>query len=97
MGVLDPKGIVADIPRSHGWQYEKQIPLDSKELLDYAIPLIRMMKAAILVGTIPTTREISCVAASHLTAASRRFVGAPDSPWLSPTKDYEPFAVTGSA
>ena len=41
MGVPDPKGIVTDIPGSHGWQYEKQIPINSKALVDYAVPFIR--------------------------------------------------------
>jgi predicted transport protein len=40
MGVSDPKGIVTDVPRSHDWTYEKQIPVDSNELVDYAIPFI---------------------------------------------------------
>jgi predicted transport protein len=40
MGVSDPKGIVTDIPRSHEWVYQKEIPLDSKGLVDYAIPFI---------------------------------------------------------
>ena len=38
-GVSDPKGIVADI-RRHDWQHENEIPVDSKELVDYAIPFI---------------------------------------------------------
>ena len=28
-GLPDPKGIVTDIPKSHGWQYEKEIPIAS--------------------------------------------------------------------
>jgi predicted transport protein len=40
MGVSDPKGIVTDIPPSNQWVYEKEIPIDSKELVDYAIPFI---------------------------------------------------------
>ena len=37
MGLPDPKGIVTDIPGSHEWQYEKQIPINSKALVDYAM------------------------------------------------------------
>jgi predicted transport protein len=33
MGVSDPTGIASDIPRSHDWTYEKQIPVDSNELV----------------------------------------------------------------
>ena len=40
MGVSDPKGIATDIPRSKKWVYQKEIPLNSVELVDYAIPFI---------------------------------------------------------
>jgi predicted transport protein len=39
-GLPDPRGIVTDIPKSHGWQYEKEIPIDSVELVDYVMPFI---------------------------------------------------------
>jgi predicted transport protein len=39
-GMPDPKGIITDIPKSHGWQFEKEIPIDSKQLVDYAIPFV---------------------------------------------------------
>ena len=38
-GLSDPKGIVADI-RRHGWPHEKEVPVNSKDLVDYAIPFI---------------------------------------------------------
>jgi predicted transport protein len=37
MGVPDPKGIVADIPAKHKWQHQKEIAIDSPELVDYAM------------------------------------------------------------
>jgi predicted transport protein len=41
MGVADPRGIVTDIAPSHKWQHQKEIPIDSKELVvDYAVPFI---------------------------------------------------------
>ena len=39
-GMRDPKNIITDIPKSHGWQFEKEIPIDSNQLVDYAIPYI---------------------------------------------------------
>jgi predicted transport protein len=39
-GLPDPKGIVTDIPKSHGWQYEKEIPIASLQLIDYVMPFI---------------------------------------------------------
>lgn len=39
VGVPDPKGIVTDI-RSKKWVYQSEIPVDSKELVDYAIPFV---------------------------------------------------------
>jgi predicted transport protein len=39
-GLPDPKGIVTDIPKSHGWQCEKEIPIDTLELVDYVMPFI---------------------------------------------------------
>jgi predicted transport protein len=39
-GKPDPKGIITDIPKSHGWQFQKEIPIDSKQLVDYAIPFV---------------------------------------------------------
>jgi predicted transport protein len=40
MEVPDPKGIVTDIPGTHLWQYQKEIPVDCMELVDYAMPFI---------------------------------------------------------
>jgi predicted transport protein len=40
MGVADPKGIVTNIPGTHKWQHQKQIPIDSVGLVDYAMPFI---------------------------------------------------------
>jgi hypothetical protein len=40
MGVPDPRGIVADIPAKHNWQHQKEIPIDSLELVDYAMPFV---------------------------------------------------------
>jgi predicted transport protein len=39
-GMRDPKGVINDIPKSHGWQFEKEIPIDSEQLVDYAIPFV---------------------------------------------------------
>ena len=39
-GMRDPKGVITDIPKSHGWQFEKEIPIDSEQLVDYAIPFV---------------------------------------------------------
>ena len=39
-GLPDPKGIATDIPKSHDWQYEKEIPIDTLELVDYVMPFI---------------------------------------------------------
>jgi predicted transport protein len=39
-GLPDPKGIVIDIPSSHDWQYQKEIPIDSIESVDYVMPFI---------------------------------------------------------
>jgi len=33
-GLPDQKGIVTDVPKSHGWQYEKEIPIASLQLID---------------------------------------------------------------
>ena len=70
MGVSDPKGIVTDIPRSYQWVYQKEIPLDSKELVDYAIPFIEASyrssrassgQAAAIgsLGILPAVRSVS--------------------------------------
>jgi hypothetical protein len=40
MGIGDPKGIVTDIPPAHGWQHQKEIAIDSLELVQYAMPFI---------------------------------------------------------
>ena len=39
-GMRDPKGVITDIPKSHGWQFEKEIPIDSEQLVDYATPFV---------------------------------------------------------
>ncbi len=38
--VTDPKGIVTNIPATNRWQYQKEIPVDCMELVDYAIRFV---------------------------------------------------------
>jgi predicted transport protein len=39
-GSPDPKNLVADIPETHGWQHQKEIPIDRVELVDYAMTFV---------------------------------------------------------
>ena len=39
-GKPDPKNIVGDIPKTHGWQHQKEIPIDRVELVDYAMTFV---------------------------------------------------------
>jgi predicted transport protein len=39
-GLADPKNLVTDIPREYGWQHQKQILIDSVELVDYAMTFV---------------------------------------------------------
>jgi predicted transport protein len=40
-GLSDPRGIVANIPKSYKWQHEKEIRINTPELLDYAMIFIQ--------------------------------------------------------
>jgi predicted transport protein len=40
MGVPDPKKLVTDIPKKHGWQHDKEIPVDNLELIDYVMAFV---------------------------------------------------------
>jgi hypothetical protein len=39
-GTPDPKHIVGDIPKTHGWQHQKEIPIDRVELVDYVMTFV---------------------------------------------------------
>jgi predicted transport protein len=39
-GSPDPKNLVVDIPKKHGWQHQKEIPIDTVELVDYAMTFV---------------------------------------------------------
>jgi predicted transport protein len=40
MNVPDPKNLVTKIPATHGWQHDKQIAVDSLDLIDYVMTFI---------------------------------------------------------
>jgi predicted transport protein len=39
-GLPDSKNIVVDIPRTHGWQHQKEISIDRLELVEYAMTFV---------------------------------------------------------
>lgn len=39
-GVADPKNLITDVPATHQWQHDKEIALDSPNLIDYAMRFI---------------------------------------------------------
>ena len=39
-GSPDPKNLVGDIPKTHGWQHQKEIPVDRVEHVEYAMTFV---------------------------------------------------------
>jgi predicted transport protein len=54
MGIPDPRGIVIDIPGTHKWQHQKEIPINSLELVGYAMPFIVASYKSSLTTSPPT-------------------------------------------
>ena len=40
MGVPDPKNLITNIPKTHRWQHDKEITIDSLDLVDYAMTFV---------------------------------------------------------
>jgi predicted transport protein len=40
MGAPDPKNLITNIPKTHRWQHDKEIAIDSLDLVDYAMTFV---------------------------------------------------------
>jgi predicted transport protein len=41
LGVSDPKTLVTNVPTTHGWPHDKQIAVDSVDLIDYVMTFVK--------------------------------------------------------
>lgn len=53
MNVEDPKHLVTEIPKSHGWQHDKEIRVESLEFVDYAMRFIEASYRSSLTNSPP--------------------------------------------